>query len=323
MAPGASLPRMATSPGDHEMRTLFRRLVLVTALAVGLYVLFTVFNHRIFHGFTDIEVVLLEAGAVVLLAYFVARAVTAASSAVLVRRGQHQHGSTVRLFLNLLVAAVAAVALSDLAGVSAESIFLGSAFAGIVLGLAAQTVLANVFAGFLLVVANPFRPGDRVSLVNSTFGVLPPSYPHEAMLPSYTGVVEDVGLVYTVIGLDGGGTARVPNSVVLGSLVVQPRPGRARAYRVRMTFPLSVPPATVEAVLPGVEPGAPGSPTAVLPPRLEVTDLSPTTWDGVVVLWSTVTDEGQIRDRVLRAVHARLTSGAGPGGDEKARRPTP
>ncbi len=314
---------MASSPPDRELRALFRNLILVTILAVGLYLLFTVFSHRFLHAFNTPEVVLLEAGAVVLVAFLAARAVTATTSAVLARRGQLRHGATVRLFLNLLVAAAALLALSDLAGVSAQSIFLGSAFAGIVLGLASQTVLANVFAGLLLVVANPFRPGDRVSLVSSSFGVLAPSYPHEALIPSYTGVVEDVGLVYTLIGLDVGGTAKVPNSMVLGSLIVQPRPGGARAYRVRMTFPLTVSPDSVEAALPALAQPSSSSAAPVSAPRLEVTDLSPTTWDGVVVLWTTITDESQVRDQVTRAVLARVGGPSFPNAQGASSRTTP
>ncbi len=310
---------MSTPTGDRELRTLFRRLVLVLGLAIALYILFTVFNRRVLGDFTETEVLLLEAGAVVLLAFAASRAVTATSTAVLVRRGQPQHGATVRLFLNLLVAAVAALALSDLAGVSAESIFLGSAFAGIILGLAAQTVLANVFAGLLLVVANPFRPGDRISLVNSNFGVLAPSYPHEATIPSYSGIVEDVGLVYTVLGLDHGGTAKVPNALVLSSMIQQPRPGGARAYRVRMTFATSMTPATVESVLPSLSGLSSGARGVVAPPRLEVSDISQSSWDGVIVLWSTITDESQVRDKVTRAVLGLLA--ASPAG--KSASPTP
>ena len=314
---------MATPPAEHEPRRLGRNLLLVTVLAVGLYLLFTVYNHRLLSGFTGPEIVLLEAGAIVLVAYAAARSVTAATSAVLRQRGQHQHGATLRLFLNLVVAVVAILALSDLAGVSAESIFLGSAFAGIVLGLASQTVLANVFAGLLLVVANPFRPGDRVSLVNSAFGVLAPSYPHEAMIPSYSGVVEDVGLVYTLIGLDSGGTAKLPNSVVLGSLIVQPRPGGARAYRVRMTFPIATTPGLVEASLGAVGRAFPSGSAPAIAPRLEVTDLAPTTWDGVVTVWTTLSDESQVRDKVTRAVLEQLRSPPSSAAEGARSRPAP
>ncbi len=287
----------------RPVRILVRDLVLTTALAVALYAFFTVFNQRFLHGLSEPEILLLEAGAVVLVAWLVARSLTAATNALLARRGQLRRGHTVRIFLNLLIAVGAVLALFELAGVSAESIFLGSAFAGIVLGLAAQTVLANVFAGLLLVLADPFRPGDRVSFVSSSYGALAPSYPHEMMYPSYSGIILDVGLIYTVLTLDVGGLAKVPNSVVLGALVLEPRPGVERSVRVRMTFPLTVPVATVEAALPKLM-GLPAEAQRALSPKLEVVDVSATTWDAAISLRGLNLDEAAIRDRVLRAVLA-------------------
>jgi small-conductance mechanosensitive channel len=301
------------------LRTLVRQLLGTLVLGIALFLLFTVFNALVFHGFTDPEVLAIEAGAIVLVAFLVARAVSAASSAILARRGQVQHGALIRIFLNLLVAAGALLALSKLAGVSAGSIFLGSAFAGIVIGLAAQTVLANVFAGLLIVIANPFRPGDRVSFVSPSYSALAPSYPHELVVPSATGTIEDVGFIYTVMGLDSGGTAKIPNSVVLGALVLQPRDRGPRLYRVRMTFPLTVPVSSVEATLPEVAAALPnpgGKSPAV---RLEVVDLSPTTWDGVVIFWSPVLDEDEVRDRVLRTILPRVAAPPAPSEKERAR----
>jgi len=295
MAGGA--PREDSRP----LRILLRDLFLATLLAAALYALFTVFNERVLRGLSQPEVLLLEAGAIVLVAFLVARSLTAATNALLRRRGDISHGHTVRIFLNLLIGVAVVLALFKLAGVSAESIFLGSAFAGIVLGLAAQTVLANVFAGLLLVLADPFRPGDRVSFVSSSYGAIAPSYPHEMMYPSYSGIVVDVGLIYTVLSLDVGGLAKVPNSVVLGALVLEPRPGVERSVRVRMTFPLSVPIAAVEASLPKVS-GIPPEAQAKFAPKLEVVDLSAATWDAAITLWGLNLDETAIRDRILRAV---------------------
>jgi len=292
-------------PGEaHPLRTLVRNLVLVIVLSVALYIVFTVLDHRLLSGFTKQEVLLLEAGAVVLVAYLAAASVTRAADEVLRRRGQFQHGATVRIFLNLIIAVVAILGLFELAGVSAQSIFLGSAFVGIILGLAAQTVLSNVFAGLLLVLANPFRPGDRVSFISSSYGAFPPSYPHEMVYPSYSGTVEDVELLYTILRLDAGGVAKIPNAVVLGALVHQPKVGAPKAHRVRMTFPFSVPVASVESALTEVASAFPED-AARTPPRLEVTDISVASWDGVVVLWSPTLNDNMVRDRVMRAVLAR------------------
>jgi small-conductance mechanosensitive channel len=293
---------MQGSRGPRPQLILVRDLLLAALLAAFVYIVFNVLNGRLLYAFSGTEVLLLEGGAVVAVAYLIARAIGNATNAFLERAGLRARGSAVRLFLNLLVAIGTVLAVFRLAGVSAESVLLGAGLAGIVLGLASQTVLSNVFAGILLVFSDPFRPGDRVGFVTSSYGVFASSYPHEVGVPSYTGTVEDVGLIYTVVALDTGGLAKLPNGVVITSLVLLPR--GAVLHRVRMTFPRSVSVASVEAVLPGVAqtlaapfPGAPG-------PRLELADLSPTTWDGVVVLWSTEREPGEVRDRVLRAVLA-------------------
>ncbi len=305
---------MAGSTPGRPARILLGELLIAALLSGLLYVLFGVFNVRLLHGFTAPEVLLLEGAAVVLVAYFVSWALTNATNAFLQRHGLRARGHTVRLFLNLLIAIGTVLALFRLVGVSAESILLGAGFTGIVLGLASQTVLSNVFAGLLLVVADPFRPGDRVGFVTWQFGIVPGSYPHESLLPTYTGVVDDVGLTYTVITLDTGGAAKIPNGIVIQALVVLPK--GATLHRVRMTFPPSVSVASVEAVLPEVGRQYPPPFAGAPPPRLEVADLSATTWDAVVVLWSLSRDPTEVKDRILRAVLARgvKPTGAEPTG---------
>ncbi len=289
-------------------RVLARDLLIAVVLGGALYTLFTVFNERLLHGFTSGEVLLLEAGAVVLIAFLIAQALTGATSSVLARHGLVPRGHAIRLFLNLLIAAGATLALFKLAGVSIESIFIGAGFAGIVLGLASQTVLSNVFAGILLVFADPFRPGDRVGLIASQYGVIAPSYAHEAIPPVYTGTVEDVGLTYTILALDTGGIAKVPNGVVIQALILLP--ARSGVHRVRMTFPSTTAPAAVEAALPEVARAFPEPFTGAPAPRMEVVDLSSGTWDAVIVLWSDVRDPNTVRDRVLRSVLGRLAKPA-------------
>jgi small conductance mechanosensitive channel len=300
---------MAAADEPRPLRVLLRNLLLVVVLSIALYLAFAVFNPTLLRGFSPVEILLLEAGGILLVAWAAARAFTNAANAVLRRQRQMHHGATIRIFLNLIIAVAAILALARLAGVSIESIFLGSAFAGIVLGLAAQTVLSNVFAGLLLVIASPFHPGDRVSIISSSYGAFAPSYPHEMAYPAYSGTVEDVELLYTILRLDAGGVAKVPNSVVLAALVVQPTPGVPKVYRVRMTFPFTVVPKSVEAVLSEVQRAFPED-SALVPPRLQITDISPTTWDGVVLVSSRVQDDGLVRDRVMRAVLGALPPAA-------------
>jgi len=299
---------MAAPPPARPLRVLVRNLFLSALLAAVLYVLFYQFNASFFqsHGFARPVFLALEAGAVLLVAYAVAESLTSATSAILERRGISSRSHAVRLFLNILVAVAAVLVLFSLAGVSAESLFLGSAFAGIVLGLAAQTVLSNVFAGLLIVLSDPYRPGDRVAFVTSSYGALAPSYPHEMMYPGYSGTIRDVGLVYTVLELDTGGLAKFPNSIAITALSLHQVPGRPRSFRVRMTFPQSIPVSLVEAAVAEVAPTLPGSWPSRPVPHVEVTDISMTTWDAVVTVWTTAVDDSALRDRVLRAVLEKL-----------------
>jgi len=300
-------PRRAGQP----LWILSRDLFAAALLGSVLYLLFSVYNARLLRGFTGPEVLLLEAGAIVLIAFLVAQAVANATGALLQRHGLVPRRHAVRLFLNLLIAAAAVLALFKLAGVSLESIFIGAGFAGIVLGLASQTVLSNVFAGMLLVLADPFRPGDRIALITAQYGQIGSSYPHEMGPPAYTGRVEDVGLTYTQIALDNGGTAKVPNGIVIQAMVVVTH--GALLHRVRLTFPYSVPLSTVEGALPDVARELPPPFPDLPPPLVEATDVSAGSWDAVVVLWSTLQEPGKVRDRVIRAVLPRLPAPPRPG----------
>ncbi|MEM3852166.1 MAG: mechanosensitive ion channel family protein, partial [Methanomassiliicoccales archaeon] len=58
-----------------------------------------------------------------------------------------------------------------------EGLLVGSAFTGIVLGLASQTVLSNFFAGLVLVLARPIAPEERITFATWQYGAIVPSYP--------------------------------------------------------------------------------------------------------------------------------------------------
>ncbi len=48
------------------------------------------------------------------------------------------------------------------AGLDAGALAVGGAFTAVVLGLAAQQTLGNLFAGLVLLTTRPFRVGERV-----------------------------------------------------------------------------------------------------------------------------------------------------------------
>jgi small-conductance mechanosensitive channel len=82
-------------------------------------------------------------------------------------------------------------------GVDLTAALIGAGFLGIVLGLAAQQVLGNIFAGLSLFVSKPFEIGDHVMLATSSYGLNGSTYAHESEPSGFTGVVQDVGIFFT------------------------------------------------------------------------------------------------------------------------------
>ncbi|MEO8697284.1 MAG: mechanosensitive ion channel domain-containing protein, partial [Acidimicrobiales bacterium] len=94
----------------------------------------------------------------------------------------------------------------DLFEVSIENLLLGGAITGVVLGIALQQILGNVFAGVALLLAHPFNIGDRVMLRNGAYG------------GEVAGTVMSVNLTYVILQTDNG-VLHVPNAGVLASAI--------------------------------------------------------------------------------------------------------
>jgi small conductance mechanosensitive channel len=129
-----------------------------------------------------------------------------------VRVGGRLHGEA-RIAIQFgLVAGLVAVVLVVLwlLGVSPGGIAVGGALTGVVIGLAAQSALGNLFAGAVLMAVRPFVPGDKVILRSWYWSGV-----------EYRGRVTDLNFVYTV--LDGGAGRRIaiPNVAVAAATVTQ------------------------------------------------------------------------------------------------------
>jgi len=130
----------------------------------------------------------------------------------------------------------------------AELALLGGAVTGLVLGLALQPVLGNLFAGIIILTTRFVEVGDTVRIVASQVPyqvALFPVYKYfspDYVLPGYKGRVVEVGLVYTTLILDTGYELRVPNMVLLSSGVVDytPKWSEKQVVFVRLELPLSV-----------------------------------------------------------------------------------
>jgi small conductance mechanosensitive channel len=152
-------------------------------------------------------------------------------------------------FYRLTTYTLLALALLLVAGVSSLAVLAGGTFAGLVIGLAGQTVLANVIAGVMLLFVRPLEPGERVTLTTWQYGMIAPGYPpkfysQDLVVPGFTGIVQEVGIVYTVLQLDDGPRMKVPNSIIVQAAVLSHRLGE-RWVRTKYELAPDLDPASV------------------------------------------------------------------------------
>ncbi|SMB27909.1 Mechanosensitive ion channel protein [Sterolibacterium denitrificans] len=92
------------------------------------------------------------------------------------------------------------------------ALLAGVSVASVVMGLAAQSTLSNLIAGFSLVLYRPFSIGDTIRL-NAPTGVT-------------SARVKNISLGFTILQDDDGQEIIVPNSVMIGSTIVRLRRAR-------------------------------------------------------------------------------------------------
>ena len=168
------------------------------------------------------------------LGWAIARDIGRIAGPTFFRRMDPGTAGTVGFVVRLVTVGITVLVVLDLAGVSAASIVAGSAFTAVILGLAAQQTLGNLFAGMVLLSARPFRVGERVRLQAGAVG------------GQLEGVVSSLGLLYTTLAR-GEDRIMVPNNVVLSAAVLPLREPAPVDVRVRLSR--SIRPSQVQAIL--------------------------------------------------------------------------
>jgi small-conductance mechanosensitive channel len=125
---------------------------------------------------------------------------------VAVARAGDVAGTPLRLFVLLVGYLIAAISVCDLVGLQLRQLLVGGAITGIIIGLAAQPVLGNLFAGLVLLFARPYVPGQQVRVLSGAI-----NGPH-------VGVIISAGLLYTMLET-ADGPLNIPNSALLGAAV--------------------------------------------------------------------------------------------------------
>ena len=170
----------------------------------------------------------------VALGWAIARDIGRAAGPTIFRRMDPGMAGTVGFLIRLGGMAITLLVALYIAGVNAGAIIAGSTFTAVILGLAAQQTLGNLFAGMVLLSARPFRVGERIRLQAG------------AVAGSAEGVVSSLGLLYTTLAR-GADRIMIPNSVVLNAAVVPLREPPQVDVKVRLQS--GIRPSQVQALL--------------------------------------------------------------------------
>jgi small-conductance mechanosensitive channel len=203
---------------------------VVVALIVGVLV---AFGHRrdLFPGGGSL-VKIATVAALVVLGWALARSLGRGIAPGLYRRLDPGTAGTVGFLVRLLAIAGMLIVALRVAGLDAGALAVGGAFTAIVLGLAAQQTLGNLFAGLVLLSTRPFRVGERVRLQGGP------------LAGTVEGIAASLGLFYTTL-VSGANRIMVPNSVILQIAVVPLR--EPERVEMRARFGAETTPADVQA----------------------------------------------------------------------------
>ena len=185
------------------------------------------------------------------------------------------HAAVIR-FTIVLAGGLATIVLTlQLLHIPITQLVVGGALTGVLVGIAAQQSLANVFAGIVLLMARPFRVGDQIGIRSGALGGL------------IEGFVTEISITYVMLDT-GNGAVHVPNSQVLAAAVgpagsvaappgATPWPAPAGQAASAATAPPAgqgAPPGPGEAP-PAGQAAPPAGPSAVLPPGIPGSPTDP------------------------------------------------
>jgi small-conductance mechanosensitive channel len=224
---------------DYDKKSLSnarRRLAVFVPLFIAVIVVYS--NYKSWFGKpnssweTPIQIATVLA--LLALGWAIARDIGRVAGPTFFRRMDPGTAGTVGFLVRLVTVGITLLVALEIAGVSAASLVATSAFTAVILGLAAQQTLGNLFAGMVLLSARPFRVGERVRFQAGAVG------------GQIEGIVSSLGLLYTTLA-QGEDRIMVPNNVVLSAVVVPIREPEPVDVRVRLGTGIRV--SQVQAIL--------------------------------------------------------------------------
>jgi hypothetical protein len=224
---------LAVDVSQRAVRRARREAAILLPLVAGVLVVYNL-RDDLFGKSADTAVRIGTVIALVILGWTIARDIGRAAAPTFFRRMDPGTAGTVGFLMRLVTMLVTVLVALNIAKVSASTIVAGSAFTAVIIGLAAQQTLGNLFAGLVLLSARPFRVGERVRLQAGALG------------GQIQGIVSSLGLLYTTLAR-GEDRIMVPNNQVLAAAVVPLREPDSVDVRVRLSA--GIRPSQVQAML--------------------------------------------------------------------------
>lgn len=171
------------------------------------------------------------------------------AASVITRRLRHI-GREVYLIRNVIlvvgyiVLGLMILAVFEVTGITAVA---GATVSGLVIGLGLQPILANLFAGLIILGTGFLKPGTEVKISGGLplSAVTFPAYKmfsRDEFMPTLRGVVMEVGLLHIKILSDGGEIVKIPNNMAFSNSVVMEEKEEPKTVRVRYEFPVGYDP---------------------------------------------------------------------------------
>jgi MscS family membrane protein len=157
------------------------------------------------------------------------------------------------LFGPLLLGIITALIILPLWGIDITSVLLGAGVLGLVLGLALQETLGNIFSGISLLMEGPFRKGDLILLADGR-----------------TSEVKQLGIRSTMLfSLDEQATIFVPNKILATSVLINlTKPTPEQRYNIDVTVDRMINQAQIQNALFCITNGHPAVLTSDMPTKL-------------------------------------------------------
>ena len=195
-------------------------VVVLAALIAGVLIVFS--NRGTLFPGMGTYVRIGTVAALVVLGWWMARSLGRGLAPTLFGRMDPGTAGIVGFLIRLVTIVLVTVVALRIAGVHASTLAVGGAFTAVIVGLAAQQTLGNLFAGLVLLSTRPFRVGERVRLAGG------------ALAGSQEGIVSSLGLFYTDF-VSGADRIMVPNSMLLNLAVIPLREPERVELRARFS----------------------------------------------------------------------------------------